>query len=199
MDNRLRGTKRKTTETDINITLNLDGKGEYNVSTTIPFLDHMLDLFAKHGHFDLNIKAKGDTEIDEHHLIEDLGITLGKIINECLGDKKGITRYGFSSMPMDDTLVECSLDISNRPCLVYNMIINEKNILEEKEKYELYKHFFNSLALNAGLTLHFNLKYGDNLHHNLEACFKAFGKALEQAISINKKYADITPSTKGCI
>jgi len=201
MENRELETKRQTTETDIILKLNLDGKGNYDIETTIPFLDHMLNLFAKHGSFDVFVKAKGDTEIDEHHLIEDMGITLGKLLNDCLRDKKGITRYGFSSVPMDDSLVECSIDISGRPFLVYNML-NDKNknvILEEKEKYELYQHFFQSLAVNAGLTLHLNLKYGDNLHHNLEAAFKAFARALQEAVSINLKNYDVIPSTKGCI
>ena len=192
-------TARKTTETDINISLNLDGKGDYEISTTIPFLDHMLNLFAKHGQFDVSIQAKGDTQIDEHHLIEDMGITLGKLIGECLGDKKGITRYGFASVPMDETLVECSLDISSRPFLVYNMFNNKTAILQEKEKYELYQHFFQSLAFNAGLTLHFNLKYGENLHHNLEAAFKAFAIALKTAVAINPKNAEKIPSTKGLL
>lgn len=199
MKNRELETKRQTAETDIIIKLNLDGSGNYDVETTIPFLDHMLNLFAKHGNFDFYVRAKGDTEIDEHHLIEDMGITLGKLLNQCLDDKKGINRYGFSSLPMDDSLVECSIDISGRPFLVYNMIKDKTMILEEKEKYELYQHFFQSLAFNAGLTLHLNLKYGENLHHNLEAAFKAFAKALSEAVAINPKNMDKIPSTKGIL
>ena len=195
MSKRINETHRKTNETDIFIKLNLDGKGKHAVETTVPFLDHMLDLFSRHGMFDLEIKASGDTQIDEHHLVEDMGITLGKVINECLGDKVGINRYGSSTLPMDDTLVECSLDISGRPFLVYNMISDKTNT-DEKEKYELYQHFFYSLAINAGLTLHFNLKYGDNLHHNLEAAFKAFARSLKDAVEIK---SDVLPSTKGCI
>jgi imidazoleglycerol-phosphate dehydratase len=203
--------KRETKETNISIKLNLDGIGNSNISTTIPFLDHMLTLFAKHGKFDLDIKAFGDTEIDNHHLIEDLGITLGKALDKCLLDKKGIERYGFSAMPMDETLVACALDISGRPFLVYNMnpfdnkelnseIMNKiQEFSREKETYELYKHFFYSLSYNSGITLHFNLKYGENLHHNLEASFKAFGQALKKAVFIDEKYKDICPSTKGCI
>ncbi|MFC1485279.1 imidazoleglycerol-phosphate dehydratase HisB [bacterium] len=198
MTTRISKIHRKTKETDIDIKLNLDGKGKIDVSVTISFLEHMLSLFGKHGLFDLEIKATGDTQIDNHHLIEDMGITLGQAIKECLQDKKGITRYGFSSVPMDDSLVECSIDISGRPYLVYNMSTDKQNILEEKEKYELYKHFFYSLVCNADMTLHLNLKYGENLHHNLEAAFKAFGRALKQAVSINP-LTDEIPSTKGCI
>lgn len=202
--------KRETKETKIFIDLNLDGKGNSEISTTIPFLDHMLSLFSRHGYFDLIIKASGDTEIDNHHLIEDIGISLGLIIYKCLGDKKGISRYGFAKIPMDETLVECSLDISGRPFLVYNMLPFEKenddNILKkiqtfskEKETYELYQHFFYSLSYNSKMTLHFNLMYGYNLHHNLEAAFKAFAKALKTAVSINREYIEILPSTKGTI
>ncbi|MDR0676569.1 MAG: imidazoleglycerol-phosphate dehydratase HisB [Elusimicrobiota bacterium] len=207
---------RKTNETNIFIKLDLDGIGNSKISTTIPFLDHMLSHISKHGKFDIILSASGDTHIDEHHLIEDIGITIGQAIDKCLVDKKGIERFGFSSLPMDETLVECSLDISGRPFLVYNMDIYkqylncENNISvkilkkiqefsKEKEKYELYKHFFYSLSYNCGLTLHFNLKYGENLHHNLEATFKAFGQALKKAVIINKKYENDLPSTKGII
>ncbi len=202
--------KRETKETNIFINLNLDGKGKSEISTTIPFLDHMLNLFARHGYFDLTIKASGDTEIDNHHLIEDIGITLGVLIDKCLGNKKGITRYGFAKIPMDESLVECTLDISGRPFLVYNMIPFEKenddNILKkiqefsnEKEIYEIYKHFFYSLSYNAKFTLHFNLIYGYNLHHNLEASFKAFARALKNAVFVDEKYIKILPSSKGII
>ncbi len=197
MNKRICEFNRETLETNISIKLNLDGMGNHKISTTIPFLDHMLSLFAKHGKFDLEINAKGDTNIDEHHLIEDMGISLGQTLKNSLGEKRGIKRYGFASIPMDDSLVNCSLDISNRPFLIYNMLVANLTIFEEKEKYGLYKHFFNSLSCNLGLTLHLNLFYGENLHHNLEAGFKAFGIALKEAVSIEDKYAEQIPSTKG--
>lgn len=199
MKNRISEIKRKTKETDISLKLNLDGKAKASIKTTIAFLDHMLELFARHGLFDLDIKAKGDTQVDEHHLVEDLGICLGQAIKESLHDKMGINRYGFASLPMDDSLVECSLDISGRPYLVFNMTNKKFTISDEKEKYELYEHFFHSLAQNAGITLHFNLRYGKNLHHNLEASFKAFAKSLQQATRISVAGAKVLPSTKGCI
>ncbi|MCP4482011.1 MAG: imidazoleglycerol-phosphate dehydratase HisB [bacterium] len=196
MNKRLSEIHRKTNETDVYIKLNIEGEGNANIKTTIPFLDHMLDLFARHGMFDLEVLASGDTEIDEHHLIEDMGISFGKLIKRCLGDNRGINRFGFASLPMDDSLVECSLDISGRAYLVYNMMDKKFVIADEKEKYELYEHFLKSLAFNAGITLHFNLRYGFNLHHNIEAAFKAFGRALKDAVEVT---SDIMPSTKGCI
>jgi imidazoleglycerol-phosphate dehydratase len=187
---------RKTKETDISIKLNLDGKSITKINTGIAFLDHMLTLFSKHGSFDIELKAKGDIDVDAHHLVEDTGIVLGSCIKKALGEKLGITRYGFASIPMDDTLAEASLDISGRPYLVYNVIMDKKTIGKEKEKYELYKHFFYSLVINSGITLHINLKYGDNFHHNMEAIFKAFARALKESVNIDPKTKGI-PSTKG--
>ena len=187
--------KRKTKETSIDMTLNLDGKGESKIKTGIAFLDHMLDLFARHGLFDLKINAKGDIEVDEHHLIEDMGIVLGSAIKKALGAKTGITRYGFSSIPMDDSLVEASMDLSGRPCLVYNMKVKIKT-QEEKEQYELYEHFYNSLVIQAGMALHLNKKYGENFHHNMEGAFKAFARALKEAVTKDPRVKGV-PSTKG--
>ncbi|MFC1546371.1 imidazoleglycerol-phosphate dehydratase HisB [bacterium] len=187
---------RKTTETDINLKLNLDGNGDAVIKTTIAFLDHMLNLFAHHGTIDLEIKAKGDTEIDTHHLTEDMGIVLGMALKKALKDKKGIIRYGFASVPMDDTLVECSVDISGRPYLVYNMLNDKKSPRKEKEQYTLYEHFFYSLAVNAGITIHLNLKYGKNFHHIMEACFKSFARALSASVTKGRRIKGV-PSTKG--
>ncbi|MFH1715423.1 MAG: imidazoleglycerol-phosphate dehydratase HisB [Elusimicrobiota bacterium] len=187
--------KRKTTETSINLTLNLDGKGTAKITTGISFLDHMLTLFARHGLFDLLIKAKGDIEVDEHHLIEDMGIVLGSAIKKALGKKAGIKRYGFGCIPMDDSLVEASIDLSGRPYLVYNML--GKGIPKnEKERYELFEHFFYSLVMHSGMALHLNLRYGNNFHHNMEGAFKAFARALCEAVTKDVRVKGV-PSTKG--
>jgi len=186
--------KRKTKETDIEIEINLDGIGNYEIETPIPFLNHMLELFSKFSNFDLKIKAKGDIEVDTHHLIEDTGICLGSAIKKALGDKKGIKRFGFSSTPMDEVLVNISLDISGRPYLVFNVpfIKGKKGSFEIEDAREFLKGFVNHL----GLTLHINLVYGENLHHVLEAIFKGLAIALKEAVKIEGKNI---PSTKGKI
>ncbi len=186
--------KRKTKETDIEININLDGIGNYEIETPIPFLNHMLELFSKFSNFDLKIKAKGDIEVDTHHLIEDTGICLGSAIKKALGDKKGIKRFGFSSTPMDEVLVNISLDISGRPYLVFNVpfIKGKKGSFEIEDAREFLKGFVNHL----GLTLHINLVYGENLHHVLEAIFKGLAIALKEAVKIEGKNI---PSTKGKI
>jgi imidazoleglycerol-phosphate dehydratase len=186
--------QRKTKETDIAVQLNLDGKGQYDVNTTVPFLDHMLTLFAFHGSMDLKIRAKGDTEIDYHHLIEDLGITLGEAITKAVGDKKGIRRYGRSSIPMDESLATVVLDLSGRPYLVYN-VKPTKGKLKDLD-ISLFEDFFRSLSTHSMMTLHVNLEYGRDLHHIIEAIFKAFGKALKEAVTIDKN-SKALPSTKG--
>ncbi|HOK56217.1 MAG TPA: imidazoleglycerol-phosphate dehydratase HisB [bacterium] len=186
--------KRKTKETDIEIEINLDGKGDSEIETPIGFLNHMLELFSKFSNFDLKIKAKGDIEVDNHHLVEDTGICLGSAIKEALGDKKGIKRFGFSSTPMDEVLVNISLDISGRPYLVFNVPIikGREGSFEIEDSKEFLKGFVNHL----GLTLHINLVYGDNLHHILEGIFKGIGLALKEAVKIEGKKL---PSTKGKI
>jgi imidazoleglycerol-phosphate dehydratase len=186
--------KRKTNETDIDIQIALDGSGKYDIRTSIPFLDHMLNLFAFHGMMDLKIKASGDIEIDYHHLMEDLGIALGEAINKALGDKKGIRRYGSFSLPMDEALARVVLDISGRPYLVYN-VKPPKGTLKDLE-ISLFEDFFRAVTSHAMITLHVNLEYGRDLHHIIEAVFKAFGRALREAVTVDKG-SKVLPSTKG--
>lgn len=188
--------KRKTTETDISCRINLDGSGKYSISTGIPFMDHMLELMCKHGSLDADIKAQGDTHIDDHHTVEDLGLTLGLVIREALGQMKGITRYGFASVPMDEALAEVSLDISGRPYLVYNVSLGKRSHIKGFET-DLVHHFFESVASKAGITLHINVPYGRNPHHMIEAVFKAFGRALRAATNIDPRMKGSVPSTKG--
>ncbi len=186
--------KRTTRETKIEIKVNLDGKGCFNIKTPIGFLTHMLELFSLHSVFDLNVKAKGDIDVDYHHLVEDIGIGLGMAIKQALKNKKGINRYGFFILPMDNTLVEVSLDISNRPLLVYN--VKFKSPYRKKDfDFDLIEEFFKALVNNLGLTLHINLKYGKGNHHISEAIFKCFARALRSAVEINPKVKSI-PSTK---
>lgn len=186
---------RKTKETDIKVDLKIDGKGDYDIKTGIPFLDHMLSLFSRHGLFDLRLRAKGDTEVDYHHTVEDIGIVLGDAIKKALGDKKGIRRYGEASVPMDETLATVSIDISGRPYLIYNVKLPKKSKLKEFDP-DLVEDFFRSIVNHSGITLHINLMYGRDTHHILEAVFKAFGRALDQATKIDPRIKGI-PSTKG--
>ena len=186
--------ERKTKETDISVQLNLDGKGQYDINTTIPFLDHMLTLFSFHGAMDLKIRAKGDIEIDYHHLMEDLGITMGEALKKAVGDKKGIKRYGRCSIPMDESLATVVLDLSGRPYLVYN-VKPTKGKLKDLD-ISLFEDFFRSLSTHSMMTLHVNLEYGRDLHHIIEAIFKSFGKALKEAVTIDKS-SKALPSTKG--
>jgi imidazoleglycerol-phosphate dehydratase len=186
--------QRKTKETDIALQINLDGKGETDIKTSIPFLDHMLTLFAFHGMMDLKIKAKGDIEIDYHHLMEDIGITLGEAIKKALGDKKGIRRYGTATIPMDESLATAVMDISGRSFLVYN-VKPSRGKLKDLE-ISLFEDFFRGLSTHAMMTLHIKVEYGRDLHHIIEAVFKAFGRALNAASTIAKG-AKTLPSTKG--
>ena len=186
---------RKTKETDISVTINLDGSGRYAVRTTIPFLDHMLSLMGKHGLFDLTVKAQGDTDIDDHHTVEDVGIALGKALKQALGDLKGITRYGQASVPMDETLASVSLDISGRSYLVYRVEYPKKSKLREFDP-DLIEDFMQAFAANAGITLHIGVAYGRNTHHIIEAIFKSLGRALREAVTIDPRVKGV-PSTKG--
>jgi len=186
--------KRKTKETDIAITINIDGKGDSSISTSIPFLDHMLTLFSFHGKIDSNIKAKGDIEIDYHHLIEDIGITLGEAIKKALGDKKGIKRYGEATVPMDESLSQVVIDLSGRPYLAYKAKL-PKGRLKDLDS-SLFEDFFMALSNHAMMNLHIIVQYGRDLHHIFESIFKAFAKALNDASSIDKKIKGI-PTTKG--
>ncbi len=187
---------RKTKEVKCSITLNLDGSGKFDVKTGIPFFNHMLEQFAKHGYFDLKIKAIGDTEIDFHHTVEDTGIVLGDAIDKSLGDKKGIRRFAHASVPFDDSLVSVTLDLSGRPYFVFRGEIPKSKVGEFD--VELAEEFFKSLANSLKCNLHIELKYGTNLHHNIEAMFKAVGIALDEATSIDTRSKAI-PSTKGTL
>lgn len=184
---------RKTKETDINIDFNLDGKGQSDIQTSVGFFNHMFELFAFHGGFDLKIEAKGDIHVDYHHLIEDLGIVLGKCIDKALGERKGVKRYGFASIPMDEALAQVSLDLGGRAFLVYNVPF-EGHIRDVD--INLFEEFFRAVVNNAKITLHINVPYGKDLHHVIEAVFKAFAKALNDA---SKIIGENLPSTKGLL
>ncbi len=187
---------RKTNETEIKLNLNIDGNGQYKIKTGIPFFDHMLELFAKHGFFDLQIEAKGDTEVDFHHTVEDVGIVLGQAFREALGDMKGIVRYGNATIPMDEAIAITSIDISGRPALVF------KNKFD-KEKTggfdaELVEEFLKAFVNNAMIALHIDQKEGTNLHHKIEAVFKSLARALDEATKIDPRQKSV-PSTKGVL
>ncbi len=188
--------ERITTETEIKLKLNIDGNGSAAIQTTVPFLDHMLNLFSRHGLFDLDIEARGDTDIDFHHLVEDLGIVLGEAFRKALGDKKGIVRYGNSRIPMDETLADITVDLSGRPYLVYNLDLPKVKV--GNFDVELAKEFFQAFANSCACNLHINLIYGDNIHHIIEACFKGFGRALDSATKFDSR-VDGVMSTKGVI
>ena len=185
---------RKTKETDINVTINLDGEGKYTIDTSIPFLDHMLSLMCKHGLFDLKIKAKGDIDVDYHHTVEDIGIVLGKAIKQALVDMKGISRFGQASVPMDEALSTVTLDISGRPYLVYKVEFPKKSKIKNFDP-DLIEDFLQAFTSNSSITLHVESLYGRNTHHIIEAIFKALGRALKQAVKIDPRIKGI-PSTK---
>jgi len=189
--------KRKTTETAIEVSLDLDGTGRAEIGTGIGFLDHMLDLLARHSLIDLTVKAKGDLHIDFHHTAEDVGIALGQALKEALGDKRGITRYASLDLPMDETLTRVALDISGRPYLVWRVDFSRPKVGEMDT--ELFREWFQAFAVNAGLTLHVECLYGDNNHHIAESCFKGLARALRAAVAIDARRADVIPSTKGAL
>lgn len=189
--------KRKTTETDIKVELVLYGQGRYKIKTGIPFLDHMLSLFAKHGLFDLAIAASGDIDVDIHHTNEDIGIALGEAFSYCLGSRAGIKRFGEATVPMDESLVRATIDISGRPFLKFNADkIKAKDIHGYSLNY--FEQFLRAFVINAGITLHVDVLEGKDTHHILEACFKAMAKALSRAVEKEPRYKGI-PSTKGRI
>lgn len=194
--NRLSKIKRKTGETDIELSLNLDGEGTFKGSTGIGFLDHMLTLFSKHGLIDLEIKADGDLVVDSHHTVEDIAIVLGSAVKEALKDKAGIKRYGTSFVPMDESLATISLDISGRPFLVFDA----KFTVDKLGNFdtEMVEEFFRAFAVNGGITLHARVLYGKNNHHMIEALFKALGRALGEAITIDQRIKGVM-STKGVL
>ena len=187
---------RKTKETQIKVKLVLDGAGESKINTPIGFFNHLLASFTKHGFFNLQVNVSGDIEIDEHHTMEDIGIVLGQALNKALSDRKGINRFGFALVPMDEALAQAVVDISGRPCLVYQASIPKKKQWEFN--VNLVEEFLRALVNNAGITLHLKLCYGSDYHHSLEAMFKAFGRALGQAVAKNPCSRSI-PSTKGQI
>lgn len=187
---------RKTTETDISMKLTIDGTGKFKINTPVPFFNHMLELFSKHGCFDLTLQAQGDIEIDFHHTVEDIGICLGQTVLKALGAKKNINRYGDAAVPMDEALAQVYLDISGRSCLVFNT----PSLRGKTGNFdlELVEEFFQAFANNSKTTLHINVPYGKNYHHIIEAVFKAFGRALDKATRIDKRAPGI-PSTKGVL
>lgn len=188
--------ERKTGETDIRVALTLDGSGQRNIATGIAFFDHMLDLFAAHGRFDLTVACEGDVAIDFHHTVEDVGLVLGEVVSEALGDRKGIARYGDAVVPMDESLCKVALDLSNRPFLVY-LLPDPIRCIGPFDAY-LAKEFFRAFAVKAGITLHIDVPYGENSHHIVEGCFKALGRALAKAVAVDSRITGV-PSTKGLL
>jgi imidazoleglycerol-phosphate dehydratase len=186
---------RKTKETDIAVTVNLDGTGASRITTGIGFLDHMLDLLARHSRIDITVKADGDLHVDHHHTTEDVGIALGQAVKQALGDMRGITRYAGVHMPMDETLTRVVIDISGRPVLVFRAAFPRDKI--GAFDTELVREWFNAFAVNAGVTLHVETLYGENSHHIAESCFKGLARALRAAVAIDPQARDEVPSTKG--
>ena len=196
-EQRIATIERNTQETQIKMELNLDGTGVSEIDTGIPFFDHMLTLFAKHGLFDLKLKAAGDIDVDYHHMVEDTGIVLGQCLKKALGEKRGIRRYGFFLLPMDESLARVALEQSNRQAFVYKVdfkfpMVRDFNIV-------LIKEFFQAFANDAACNLHINLEYGEEPHHIAEAIFKGFARALDMATTIDPRMGDALPSTKGTL
>lgn len=186
--------ERKTSEVEVSVDINLDGKGSYDIETGIPFFNHMISQFAKHGYFDLTLRAKGDIDVDFHHTVEDVGLSLGEAFLKALGDKKGITRFAEAFVPFDESLVFASVDLSGRPYFVYRVRTPKSKVGDFD--IELGKEFFKSLSTTLKCNLHIELKYGDNLHHIIEAAFKAVGRALDKASRIDPRSEEVL-STKG--
>jgi imidazoleglycerol-phosphate dehydratase len=191
---RCASVERNTTETQIRVEFGLDGAGHGHIQTTIPFLDHMLQLLSKHGFFDLTVHAKGDTDIDDHHTVEDIGIVFGEALKQALGNKEGIRRFGWASVPLDETLAQVTIDLSGRPYLVYHVELSERRI--KSFDLGLFEDFFQAFVTHGALNLHVNVQYGRNPHHIMEAIFKALAKSLDQATSIDERVAGVL-STKG--
>lgn len=189
--------ERKTKETSIRVAVNLDGTGQYRVATGIGFLDHMLEQLSRHSLLDLDVEAKGDLHIDFHHTTEDVAICIGEAVAKALGERKGIVRYGSAKIPMDETLTEVAIDLSNRPYLIWKVSLSKPKLGEMDT--ELFKEWFQAFAQAAGATLHVWNQYGENNHHIVESCFKGLARALRQAIEIDPRKADAVPSTKGVL
>jgi imidazoleglycerol-phosphate dehydratase len=194
---RIAEINRKTNETDISLKLNLDGSGKSEIKTGCGFLDHMLTLFASHARFDLSITCKGDTYVDYHHTVEDIGIALGQALKEALGDKRGIIRYGSMLLPMDEALIQTAVDISGRDYLSFGLSITAEKVGDFDT--ELVEEFFRALAVNAGITLHINQLAGKNSHHIIEGAFKSVARSLNCAVCVNEKFKNEIPSTKGVL
>ena len=188
---------RETSETRIEVRWALDGRGDYEVETEIGFLDHMLAALARHGRFDLRVRAKGDLQIDEHHTVEDVGITLGQALNQALGERKGLRRFGDARVPMDDALAEVAIDLSGRGLGVLDLPMLGESV--GGISAQMFPHFFRSLAADARMTLHATIVRGENDHHRIEAVFKAFARALDDATRIDERIADELPTTKGSL
>ena len=188
--------ERVTNETRIRLELSIDGAGKAKMCTSVPFLDHMLNLFARHGFFDLEVEASGDIDIDFHHTVEDIGIVLGEAFKQAMGDKKGIRRYGHATVPMDETLASVAIDISGRPYLVYHVTLPKVKIGEFD--VELAREFFQAFVNHCGLNLHINVMYGENVHHIIEACFKAVARAMDVATQLDPRVEGVM-STKGVL
>ena len=188
---------RKTGETAIDVRVNLDGSGAYDIATGIGFFDHMLEQLSRHSLIDIAVKAVGDLHVDQHHTTEDVGIAIGEALAQALGDKRGIARYGEAHAPMDETLTRVALDISGRPYLVWNVALTTTRLGEWDT--EMIEHWFHSFAQSAGLTLHVETLYGANNHHIVESCYKALARALRQAVEIDPRKSDAIPSTKGLL
>ena len=188
--------RRKTNETDIRLSIQLEGEGKYEVSTGVPFLDHMLELFARHGFFDLSVQASGDIAVDDHHTVEDVGLALGQALREALDDKHGIRRFGEASVPLDEALVSCVVDLSGRPFLAYHLEIRQERV--GNFSTELIHDFFLALTNQVGMNLHLNMAQGRNPHHIIEAGFKAFARALSSAVEHDPRVQGVL-STKGSL
>lgn len=188
---------RRTKETEISVELNVDGTGIYTIDTGIGFLDHMLEQLSRHSLIDLTVKAKGDTHIDFHHTVEDTGIAIGTALAEALGDRAGITRYGAALIPMDETLTQVALDVSNRPYLIWLVDFSRPKLGDFDT--ELFKEWFQAFAQAGGITLHIENRYGENNHHIAESCFKGVARALREALEIDPRKSDAVPSTKGVL
>jgi len=189
--------RRKTHETDIDVAVDLDGAGVYDISTGIGFLDHMIEQFSRHSLIDVKLHVDGDLHVDQHHTVEDSAIALGEAIAQALGEKRGITRYGHAYSPMDETLARVALDISGRPYLVWKAGFSQPRLGEMDT--ELFEHWFHSVAQAAGITLHIELLYGQNNHHIVEAIYKGFARAMRSAVEIDPRKGDAVPSTKGML
>ena len=188
---------RNTSETEINVRVNLDGSGKHSITTGLPFFDHMIQQLSKHSLIDIDIKCNGDLEIDSHHTMEDVGWALGQAINEALSNKQGIKRYSFSYLPMDECLTRCCVDISGRPWLVWNVFL--PNVTIKDIETEIFKEFFQSFSQSAEITIHIENIYGQNTHHIIETCFKSMAVSLRSAIQLDFRNLENVPSTKGTL